>query len=155
MSTADLTSGGVYPTATALVSGTSFAAPHVSGAMALLLSSNPKLTPDDLESAITQSSTDLGINGADNVYGYGLVNVANALAFLAFGAQCSDADEDGYFAEPNCGTPIDCDDTNPDVFPGATGICAPTILTASAALIPPANTSMNVALTWGDVTGET
>ena len=119
VSTTDLTSGGLYPTATTLVSGTSFAAPHVSGAMALLLSSNPDLTPDDLELAIEQSSTDLGDPSADNVFGYGLVNVANALAFLAPGALCTDADGDGYFAEPNCGTPIDCDDTRPDIYPGA------------------------------------
>ena len=92
VSTADLTTGGSHPTATKLVDGTSFAAPHVSGAMALLLSSNPNLTPDDLESAITKSSTDRGEPGADNVYGYGLVNVANALAYLTSVAQCSDAD---------------------------------------------------------------
>ena len=35
------------------------------------------------------------------------------------------------------------------------GVVAPTNLTASAALIPPANTNMNVVLTWGDVIGET
>ena len=132
VNTADLTSDGSFPAATTLVSGTSFAAPHVSGAMALLLSSNPDLTPDDLESAITQSSTDLGEPGEDNIFGYGLVNVANALAFLATASQCTDVDADGYFAEPGCGTPVDCDDTRPDVFPDATGICAPTILSATA-----------------------
>ena len=152
VSTADLTSGGLSPNATKLVSGTSFAAPHVSGAMALLLSSNPNLTPDDLEAAITQSSTDLGDPGADNVYGYGLVNVANALAFLTSGTQCSDVDADGFFAEPNCGTPIDCDDTRPDVFPDANGICAPTILNATADAVNAK--PRKVTLTWNDVVGE-
>ncbi len=119
VSTSDLTFGGLFDNATILVSGTSFAAPHVSGAMALLLSSNPDLTPVELETAITQSSVDLGDAGEDNVYGYGLVNVADALAFISPAGQCSDADGDGYFLEPSCDTPIDCDDTNPDNYPGA------------------------------------
>jgi bacillopeptidase F len=122
VSTADLTFGGLFPNATMLVSGTSFAAPHVSGAMALLLSSNPDLTPSDLETAITLSSGDLGEVGGDNVYGYGLVNVADALTYTSQSGQCSDADTDGYFSEPSCGTSIDCDDTNPMVYPGATEV---------------------------------
>jgi bacillopeptidase F len=122
VSTADLTFGGLFPNATTLVSGTSFAAPHVSGAMALLLSSNPELTPGDLETAITLSSVDLGEVGGDNVYGYGLVNVADALAYSSQSGQCSDADTDGYFSEPSCGTSIDCDDTDPTVYPGATEV---------------------------------
>ncbi|MGB3210822.1 MAG: S8 family serine peptidase [Desulforhopalus sp.] len=116
VNTADLTFGGVFPDNFTEVTGTSFAAPHVSGAIALLLSSNPDLTPTDLETAITQSSLDLGVSGGDHVYGYGLVNVADALAFT----QCTDIDGDGYFIESSCGTPIDCDDSNPEVYPDAT-----------------------------------
>jgi len=36
---------------------------------------------------------------------------------------CTDADGDGYFAEPNCGTSVDCDDFDPNVNPGAAEIC--------------------------------
>jgi bacillopeptidase F len=76
--TSDLTSGGVFPNSYAYVSGTSFAAPHVAGAMALLLSAFPDLTVDELELALKQSAVDLGVIGADNTYGYGLIDVLTA-----------------------------------------------------------------------------
>jgi serine protease AprX len=31
----------------------------------------------------------------------------------------TDADGDGYFTEATCGTPIDFDDSNPNIYPGA------------------------------------
>lgn len=33
-------------------------------------------------------------------------------------SNCTDEDNDGYFAESECGTEIDCDDTNPNINPG-------------------------------------
>ncbi len=36
---------------------------------------------------------------------------------------CTDNDADGYYAENDCGTPVDCDDTDKDVNPGAPEIC--------------------------------
>lgn len=80
--TADLTSGGVFPNSYATVSGTSFAAPHVAGAMALLLSVNPQLTVDELEFVLTQSTVDLGTPGWDNDYGKGLLDVEAAFNLL-------------------------------------------------------------------------
>jgi bacillopeptidase F len=76
--TADLTFGGQFPNSYAYVSGTSFAAPHVAGAIALLLSAFPDLTVDELELALKQSAFDLGATGADNTYGYGLIDVSEA-----------------------------------------------------------------------------
>lgn len=35
---------------------------------------------------------------------------------------CTDDDFDGFYAEESCGTAVDCDDTNPDVNPGAVEI---------------------------------
>lgn len=64
--TADITTGGLFPTESAYVSGTSFAAPHVSGAMALLLQAFPGLSPDELETALEQSALDLGPVGPDD-----------------------------------------------------------------------------------------
>lgn len=36
---------------------------------------------------------------------------------------CTDADGDGFFAEPGCGTEVDCDDNDSSVYPGAPEIC--------------------------------
>jgi len=80
--TADLTSGGVFPNSYVTVSGTSFASPHVAGAMALLLSVNSQFTVDELELLLTQSATDLGNSGWDNDYGKGLLDVEAAFNLL-------------------------------------------------------------------------
>jgi hypothetical protein len=63
-------------------SGTSFAAPHVAGAMTLLLSAIPTLTVSELELALKQSAFDLGNPGPDNNYGYGLIDVLAAYQLL-------------------------------------------------------------------------
>ncbi len=76
--TADRTLGGIFPNSYVSVSGTSFAAPHVAGAMALLLSVDPQLTVAELETALVQSAADKGDPGADNASGYGLLDVAAA-----------------------------------------------------------------------------
>lgn len=68
----------------AYATGTSMAAPHVAGAVALVaedgLSRNTPLTPTDIASILKRSATDLGKAGVDAVYGWGLLNVPAALA---------------------------------------------------------------------------
>ncbi|TRO83680.1 S8 family serine peptidase [Desulfuromonas acetexigens] len=64
------------------VTGTSIAVPHAAGAMALLLSAFPDTRIDELEAALKSSATDLGPVGADNSYGYGLLNVRSAYDLL-------------------------------------------------------------------------
>jgi bacillopeptidase F len=78
--TPDLTSGGLFPNALQTVSGTSFAAPHLAGVMALLLSDPARPAPPlaELETALKRSATDLGPSGADNGFGHGLVNALAA-----------------------------------------------------------------------------
>ena len=117
--TTDLTFGGVFPDSYVNVSGTSFAAPHVSGAVALLLDAFPDLTLSELESALKQSSTDLGIAGPDNDHGYGLVDVMKAYEFISNSVICTDSDGDGYFAESGCSTAQDCSDDDLTVYPNA------------------------------------
>lgn len=60
------------------VSGTSFSAPHVSGALALLLSAFPNLTVSQQEIALTSTAFDLGSVGLDNTYGAGRIDVLAA-----------------------------------------------------------------------------
>lgn len=62
-----------------LVSGSSFAAPHVSGAIAVLYDLFPTLTADEMIDLITSTATDLGAPGVDNVYGHGLINLEEAV----------------------------------------------------------------------------
>ena len=62
---------GFYTTAT----GTSMAAPHVSGSLALLLSAFPTLRIEDQQSVLIENAVDLGEIGPDNIYGYGRVDV--------------------------------------------------------------------------------
>lgn len=61
------------------MSGTSQAAPLVSGLAALIWSKNPSLTADQVASIIINTATDLGTPGKDDFFGYGLVNAATAV----------------------------------------------------------------------------
>jgi len=121
--TCDRTFGGVFPDAFAYATGTSIAAPHVSGTMALLLGAFPAASVAELESAITDSAVDLGAAGPDNDYGDGLIDIMEAYALLEQGAgQCTDADGDGFFGAADCGTEVDCVDDDPAINPGACDI---------------------------------
>jgi subtilisin family serine protease len=63
-----------------LDSGTSMATPHVSGVAALIFGKNPKLTPDQVETIMERTTTDLGVPNYDTTFGWGLVNAQAALA---------------------------------------------------------------------------
>ena len=72
--------GPLYPYAYA--NGTSFSAPHVAGAMALLRNAFPDISVSKIELALRHSAVDLGPEGPDNVYGYGLLDVSAAYSLL-------------------------------------------------------------------------
>jgi hypothetical protein len=63
-----------------LVSGTSFAAPQIAGAAALLLQAFPNLTATQVVQLLLTSATDAGASGTDATYGHGILNIANAFA---------------------------------------------------------------------------
>jgi bacillopeptidase F len=92
--TADLTSNGLYPQSFTYVSGTSFAAPHAAGVMALLLNAFPATPVDEIEKTIVDTAADLGNAGPDNDYGHGLVDALAAWRRLDWIVRCSDAGPD-------------------------------------------------------------
>jgi subtilisin family serine protease len=63
--------------------GTSVAAPHVAGALALLLQAFPGLPADRQAAALENSAVDLGAAGADDSYGHGRLDVLAAYQWLA------------------------------------------------------------------------
>ena len=71
------------------VSGTSVAAPHVAGALALLLSAYPNLTAVQQEAAVLNGAVDLGGSEPDNVYGWGRLDVLAAYNWLSGTTQLS------------------------------------------------------------------
>ena len=84
-------------------SGTSFASPTVAGAAALLLQEDPSRTPANLANALQNQAIDIGSSGADNVFGYGqlqlpLINsdsdLLNNVEEIALGTDPLDADTD-------------------------------------------------------------
>ncbi len=60
--------------------GSSFAAAHVSGALALLLSARPGLTADEQAALLMDTAIDLGPPGPDHEFGYGRLAVNRAVA---------------------------------------------------------------------------
>ncbi|WP_426503220.1 S8 family serine peptidase [Dactylosporangium sp. McL0621] len=69
---------GLYTT----VSGTSLAAPHAAGSLALLLSALPDLSTDRQAAALEGGAMDLGPSGPDNAYGYGRLDALAAYRWL-------------------------------------------------------------------------
>jgi subtilisin family serine protease len=61
------------------MSGTSFAAPFVTGALAFLWSIKPTLTREEMLSLLLNSTTHLGDPGKNELFGYGLLNVTKML----------------------------------------------------------------------------
>lgn len=62
--------GSAYAT----MSGTSMATPHVSGVIALMLQRDPGMTLDEIRQQFSSGCVDLGAEGKDPYYGYGLVD---------------------------------------------------------------------------------
>lgn len=81
INTTDLSFGGLplY----AYVDGTSYAAPHAAAAIGLLAGAFPNATVAEIETALRDSTLDLGVPGADNAYGAGSLRVRAAYDLLA------------------------------------------------------------------------
>ncbi|MDO4798398.1 MAG: S8 family serine peptidase [Coriobacteriales bacterium] len=74
-STVPTSGAGTY----AQSSGTSMAAPQVSGVLALMFAANPSLSSKDAMETLYATATDLGASGWDDSYGFGEVNAYDAV----------------------------------------------------------------------------
>jgi len=86
--------------------GTSFSTPVVAGTVALIMSANPALTPDQIENVLFTTATNLGAAGYDYYFGWGRVNAAAAVvAAVSTTAQPADtAPPTVAIASPTGGT---------------------------------------------------
>jgi serine protease len=66
-----------------VMGGTSMASPHVAAAAAMVWSVAPNATPEQVIEALTATARDLGTTGADNKFGFGLINVEAAVRRIA------------------------------------------------------------------------
>lgn len=80
--TTDADSDSDYET----VTGTSFAAPIVSGIVSLLLAEDPALTVEEVKAILYATATDLGVPGFDSETAHGAVDALKALQCLTFDA---------------------------------------------------------------------
>jgi len=60
-------------------SGTSMASPHVNGVVTLMYQANPNLTVTEVKQIIFDTAFDLGPNGEDNAYGWGMIDAWEAV----------------------------------------------------------------------------
>jgi bacillopeptidase F len=81
----------------ATVEGTSFAAPHITGIIALLKTAVPTASYSDVRNSLHTTAFDLGSPGPDDVTGFGLVDAQLALLNLRCPTGTTDSDGDGWY----------------------------------------------------------
>lgn len=65
------------------LSGTSFAAAHISGIVALVMERNPRVTPEEVRQVLTEAAVDLGEKGPDADFGDGLADAYGAVILVS------------------------------------------------------------------------
>lgn len=78
--------------------GTSMAAPMVSGAAAVLMQRFPYMTTSQIASVLLSTATDLGETGIDGIYGWGKLNLGRAIDGPKMFITAADIPEEFYVA---------------------------------------------------------
>jgi subtilisin family serine protease len=91
---ADVISTAMFNTYSS-ASGTSFAAPHVAGAAALMRSLKPELTRDQIREILLSSARDLSLVGYDTATGWGCLDLYAALLMTTPPEPSADINGDG------------------------------------------------------------
>jgi len=81
-------------------SGTSMAAPHVAGTVALILEGNPALTVENVYAALNETAVDLGDEGQDTRYGWGRIDAFEAVSLVALDSGIEGFVTDAETVEP-------------------------------------------------------
>ena len=76
------TGGGADDNYVVVREGTSFSAPHVSGALAVLKSAIPGMSMPAVRAILLTTARDLGETGIDEIYGRGLVDIEAGIRFI-------------------------------------------------------------------------
>ena len=91
--------GNIYSTvpvsAYNYLSGTSMAAPHVTGAVAIAKQMYPNATNAQLANLVLHTATDIGAAGIDDIFGWGLLNIENLVNTIDPGNDPDDGDDNG------------------------------------------------------------
>lgn len=124
--------------------GTSMAAPHVAGVAALLVSSNPGLTVDQLEQLIRSNADDIGSPGWDPYFGAGRVNALRAVT--ASGAVAAPPTPIPPTATPTSLPPTPSPTPLPPTATPTALPPTPTLLPPTPTLLPPTATATATAV---------
>lgn len=81
---------------TTVSEGTSFSCPQVSSAAAIAKNIDPDITPDEFMELIRSTSIDLGTEGYDTTYGWGLLNISGIVLELLH----NESKTNKYFVSP-------------------------------------------------------
>jgi len=106
-------------------SGTSMACPHVAAVAALVWSHFPECTNTQIRHVLTKSAEDLGDEGCDVNYGWGLVNAKAAYDLLSEGGcEAGDIESIGDEVFGGCQQGVQSPTPAPTPFPACDGTCA-------------------------------